>query len=129
MPGHGRWITLAAVAVVLLGGATLVVTARGEDPPAVPAIALPDTAAEVVRVVCRRILTDFAAQIRGDAPADEVLADLDRTLQIARAGADRDPQVEPLAAGVGALRESLATDDPGAADVSLRVLRTTCDTT
>lgn len=126
MSRRGRWITLAAGAVVLLGGVSLVVTADGGDPPAVPAVAVPDTTAEVVAVVCRRILTDFAAQVRGDAPAEEVLSDLDRTLAIARAGADRDSAVEPLAAGVGALRESLATDDPAAADVALRVLRTAC---
>lgn len=125
MSRHGPWATLALVATVFVGLVVMAPRSGGGHAPDT-AGAVPESTPELVAVVCRRIFTDFAAQIASDAPAHVVLADLERTLAIARRGADRDATVEPLAAGVGALRASLITDDPDAADIALRVLRTSC---
>lgn len=122
------WITMALVMAVI---AAVVVAAGGggRRPTPVASIAagdVPATTAEVVEVVCRRVFTDFADQISVDASAAVVTEDLAATAAIARAGAARDPSLQPLASGVGALLESLVTDDPGAASIALRVLTATC---
>lgn len=122
------WISLTLLVALLLGVVVVLSPARPRTPvPLTSQVDVPATTDEVRTVVCRRVLVDFADQIARDAPAAEVTGDLATTVAIARAGAARDPALLQLAGGVGALLESLDTDDPGAAAVAVRVVETACD--
>lgn len=118
------WVTLL---LLLSVGAALLVASLSADPvPRAPEVEVPASTEELTSVVCDRVFGDLARQVAADAPAAAVVSDLEATVSIARAGADRDPSLEPLAAGAGALLESILTDDPGAATIALRVLRSAC---
>ncbi|MFP5308790.1 MAG: hypothetical protein ACLGIR_04335 [Actinomycetes bacterium] len=78
---------------------------------------------------CGHLFGRFAEQIRGDAPAAAVLDGLREAERDARDAAELDPAWRALAGAVGAVREAIELDDPGAARIGMRVATTECGRT
>ena len=118
----------AAVGLLLVGAALALLTGDRQAPTAPTADEVPVTAApaELAEQACAYVTQELPAQVARDAPAEEVLAGIDRTARLTRAAADRDAAYVPLASGVAALREALQHDDPDATDIALRVVVNQC---
>jgi hypothetical protein len=96
---------------------------------------------DLAAAACAHLLGPFAEQIRGDAPAAAVLdglreAERDASDAFPRPAppdasdaAELDPVWRALAGAVGAVRESIELDDPGAARIGMRVATTECGRT
>jgi hypothetical protein len=84
---------------------------------------------DLAAAACAHLLGPFAEQIRGDAPAAAVLDGLREAERDASDAAELDPVWRALAGAVGAVRESIELDDPGAARIGMRVATTECGRT